>query len=398
MMDLRMWGSLPGLRDLECFAVAARVGSLGAAAPSLGLSQPALSQALNRLEAQLGCRLLLRGPRGSFPSQAGAGLLARWERMQAQLRAGLAACGSTARPGLLTDAAVETHLAIGAAGTFSAAARRRGVTLPTLARTAHGLERCLGVQLYRRSSEGTVPLPGGLELARRLALARVEIEQGLAELAATGAEARFRLGVLPMVPQAPLARAVLTIADGLPLQLSTHEGDHAALLRQLRHGQLDAVLGAVRTPAALTDVTETPLAQDAFVLAAPAGHALANRGSVTPEALASTDWVLAELPLSRRFAAEALFATLPRRPRVLLETNSPQTTVAVLRAAGALALLSWRQIAAAGDLTALPTAITGPARWIGLTARREWLPTAAQQAALAALQLAFDDAGHEGCR
>jgi DNA-binding transcriptional LysR family regulator len=385
--------ALPRLRDLEAFAATAQCGSLGAAAQALGLSQPALSQALGRLEARLGCRLLRRGPQGSFVSDAGSVLLRRCERMQQQLRAGLAVCRSAVRPGLLTDTAVATHLAVAAAGSFSAAARQRGVTLPTLARSAHGLEACLGLALYRRGAEGVVPLPSGLELARRFALARVEMEQGLAELAAEGAEERFRLGVLPMVPQEPLAQAAAAAPAGLPLRFSIHDGDHPALIERLRHGRLDAVIGAVRPPPAHDDLLEEHLADDPFVLAAAATHPLADGRPVTPADLAEDWWVVAEPPLPRRRAAEALFAACPRRPRILLETNMPQTTIALLRETRALALLSRQQIAATPGLAALPVRIAGPSRFISLTLRHEWLPTRAQEQVLQALRVAFRTTG-----
>jgi DNA-binding transcriptional LysR family regulator len=63
------------LDELRVFAVAARTGSLGAAARSLALSQPTVSERIARLEAKLGTRLLVRGPRGVQLSPDGTRLL-----------------------------------------------------------------------------------------------------------------------------------------------------------------------------------------------------------------------------------------------------------------------------------------------------------------------------------
>lgn len=363
--------------------------SLGAAARRLGLSQPALSQAIDRLEAAVGQTLLRRGPRGSFPAEPGARFLARCRRMMGQVQAGLAACRSTARTGLLTDTAIETHRAIVRAGSFSAAARLRGVSLPTLARTARGLEAALGVPLYRRAADGMVPLPGGVELGRRFALAAAELEQGLAELAASGRVEWFRLGTLPMLPQDELAAAIATLGPMPALRVTLRDGTHAALLDQLRHGALDAILGALRNPAPAEEVEEQVLAPDPFVIAAAATHPLARGEFPSPAALAAQDWVLPEPGLPRRATAEAILATLPHRPRLAMETNSPHATIALLRRTRALALLSRRQIAAAPGLAALPVAPFGPPRAIGLTTRRDWLPTPGQRAVLDALRQAF---------
>ena len=53
------------LRDIEYFAVIAEHGHLGRAADALGLSQPALSKSLRRLEQALQVKLVKRTPKGS---------------------------------------------------------------------------------------------------------------------------------------------------------------------------------------------------------------------------------------------------------------------------------------------------------------------------------------------
>ena len=55
----------PNLRRLVMFDAVMRGGSTGAAARGLGLSQPAVSDALSKLEAETGTQLLERGTGGS---------------------------------------------------------------------------------------------------------------------------------------------------------------------------------------------------------------------------------------------------------------------------------------------------------------------------------------------
>jgi DNA-binding transcriptional LysR family regulator len=59
------------LKDLQAFAHIAEHGNLHAAADTMGLTQPALSKALRRLETELGVRLLERLPRGVALTAAG---------------------------------------------------------------------------------------------------------------------------------------------------------------------------------------------------------------------------------------------------------------------------------------------------------------------------------------
>lgn len=63
------------LRDIEYFNVVAEHRHLGRAAEALGLSQPALSKSLRRLERELGAKLVTRTPKGVELTAEGTALL-----------------------------------------------------------------------------------------------------------------------------------------------------------------------------------------------------------------------------------------------------------------------------------------------------------------------------------
>ncbi|MDN4173455.1 LysR family transcriptional regulator [Nocardioides sp. SOB77] len=65
----------------------ARAGSISAAARAVGWTQPAVSQHLARLERDAGGPLLLRGPAGVTPTEAGRALLRRADVVAAELHA-----------------------------------------------------------------------------------------------------------------------------------------------------------------------------------------------------------------------------------------------------------------------------------------------------------------------
>jgi DNA-binding transcriptional LysR family regulator len=79
------------LNDLLAFVAVAREGNFTRAAAQLGLSQSALSQAVRRLEARLGIRLLIRTTRNVSRTEAGDRLLStlspRFEEISAELAA-----------------------------------------------------------------------------------------------------------------------------------------------------------------------------------------------------------------------------------------------------------------------------------------------------------------------
>lgn len=74
------------LRDIEYFAVIAEHGHLGRAANKLGLSQPALSKSLRRLEQALQVKLVKRTPKGIQLTSEGSVLLLRVRDLRLSLQ------------------------------------------------------------------------------------------------------------------------------------------------------------------------------------------------------------------------------------------------------------------------------------------------------------------------
>ena len=64
------------LTQLNAFVLVARLGSVTAAANALGVSEPAVSQALSALRQHLGDQLITRGPAGMTLTPGGSRLLA----------------------------------------------------------------------------------------------------------------------------------------------------------------------------------------------------------------------------------------------------------------------------------------------------------------------------------
>ncbi len=74
------------LRDIEYFTVVAEYGNLGRAAESLGLSQPALSKSLRRLERMLGAKMVKRTAKGVELTTEGSALLLRTRELRVSLQ------------------------------------------------------------------------------------------------------------------------------------------------------------------------------------------------------------------------------------------------------------------------------------------------------------------------
>jgi LysR family transcriptional regulator of gallate degradation len=375
--------SLPpvSLRQLRCFAASVELGSLGRAANSIGLSQPAASEAIRLLEQSLGTPLLLRHTGGSTPTPSGETLALRAGRLLARLEAALSAAAPGARTPLASLRMVQlrAHLGVARHGSFAAAAADLGVSLPAVQRAARGLEALLRVPLYRSLPSGRAVNPVGAELARQISLALAELAQARAEIAPR-APSTITLGILPLMPKLFLARVVARTrrAASAPA-ITVRENSAAALVEQLRWGGIDAILGALPVTGLPPDFAVSPLFADPWVIAARRGHPVSTGADLG--ALAACAWVAPTPDLPRRAAIEAFFATLPYRPQVWLETDSLGIMLAVLGETDCLTLLARSQLALDGvaALTELRAGPIGESRAVALAQRADWLPTPGQR-------------------
>lgn len=74
------------LRDIEYFAIVAEHGNVRRASEALGLSPPALSKSLRRLEQAMQAKLVERTPKGVALTPVGTALLAQAHRLRVTLR------------------------------------------------------------------------------------------------------------------------------------------------------------------------------------------------------------------------------------------------------------------------------------------------------------------------
>jgi LysR family transcriptional regulator, regulator for genes of the gallate degradation pathway len=389
----------PNLRHLHAFSEVARLGSVSAAARTLHMSQPAVTQAVAGLERHFGAALLLRRNTGVALTRAGELCLSRIERAMSQLREALAEFtrAGSERGMELGRLVRSTQLdALGAVvehGNFSIAARARHLSQPSIHRSARELERLLGVPLFEKTSFGVTPTREAEKLARRARLAFSEIEQARAEVRALHGEecGRTVISALPLARSYLLPAALLEFTQRHPRHAVTIiEGTYEHLLSGLRSAESDLLIGALRDPTPAADVVQEHLFDDPLAIIARAGHPLATRRRITLAALRDFQWIAPRNGSPLRVHFDALMAsTGVETARPPLECNSLAAARAFLLESDRLMLLSAHQIhyeMQAGVLVALPHPAGKVVRPIGLTLRRDWRPTANQQTLLEILK------------
>ena len=152
------------------------------------------------------------------------------------------------------------------------------------------------------------------------------------------------------------------------------------LRRLLRSGELDFMIGVLKPPA--DDMENEPLFTDDYVVAVRAGHPLADRDDLTLDDLLEFDWIIPNHGAPRRLAFENLFAPAGRIPKTGIECHSLATIRATLYESDRITILTQMDVDTderAGLLKALPVGRLHPAPVIGLTTRRDWLPTSRQK-------------------
>lgn len=363
------------LRHLRAIAAIARLGSVSAAAQAVSITQPAITQGLSKLEAQLAVTLFERQPGGMEPTPAATLFTPRIDRALAHI--------GSAR---VTTAQLRALLALAEAGSYPGAAQLTGLAQPTLHRALGDLAIALRRPLMERRGKGIGFTDAGRRIIRAFRLARAELEAGLAELEGLkGREVgRISVGAMPLSRARLLPAAVAAFHARFPnVRIAIAEGSFGELIEPLRDGELDLMIGALRDPAPGSDIEQQPLFADRPVILGRRGHPLAGHSPII-EQLAQYPWVVPSpgtpLHIQWRLMFDEAGVALPPVP---IECGSVITIRQLLIATDFLTLLSPDQVAVeleAGWLEIISEAPQGLSRTIGISTRTGWRPTALQAA------------------
>lgn len=362
------------LRHLRAVVKIAELGTMGAAASAVNLTQPAITQAVGRIESMLGVPLFERRHDGMVQTEAALLLVPR-------IRAALAHIATSH----VTMTRLRALLALADSGSYVGASALTGLSLPSLHRAVSDLALSIRRSLVERRGKIVILTDAGMQLARAFRLARVELETGLAELAASrGHETRrIAIGAMPLSRARVLPTAVTRFLRVHPqVRISIVEGSRAELIEPLRNGAIDMMIGALREPLLEPDLAQQRLFDDQPAVIGRPGHPLAGTGP-SLDALAEYSWITAARGAPLRDSWERMFATAGiELPPVPVESGSVMTIRQILLDSNFLTLLSPDQVAVeleAGWLARISDLPPGLGRTIGITTRTSWRPTAVQE-------------------
>lgn len=392
------------LRNFRAALDVARHGSITKASRQLGLSQPAVSRSIQALEKKLGAILFERSAQRVNLTELGHIVFTRSQRAFEHLQqAETLFCGDRGQADLVTpvlsrDAAdheLRAAIAIFDHGTISAAAQHLGLTQPALTRSLRLLEERLGTTIFHRTSEGMRSNPSGEYLIRKAKLAFAELRQAIEEISLLNGKGggRLRVGALPLTR----AQLVPIAIDALLLQfpraeISILHGSYTALLNDLRNGDLDLIVGTIRSSSSTKEIRSVPLFEDDMVVVARPDHSLFQHLSPVLADCMKWPWVLPFIgvPLRELFEKSLRESRLPE-PFHVVETDSVAVLRTLLRQSNRLAIVSRHQVhdeIEMNFLRILPIKIGNVNRMIGMTFRRTYIPTPMTKSFIAELEQA----------
>jgi DNA-binding transcriptional LysR family regulator len=372
------------------------LGSLSRAAEAVHLSQPALTQAVVKLESMLQHRLFDRKRDGITPTAAGLELIERVDRAANELATAFEAARPANASRRMPDGRAMllrvsfTHLrAVIAAvqgGNFVLANRETGISASAIHRAVRDFEQIASMTLFERRGRSVIPTDGARMIAGAARRAVAEIDAVIADLDLRrgAAGGRISIGAMPVVRARLIPEAVASFHAAQPnARTSLYDGPYSELFARLLGGELDMIVGALRIPNPSTDIVQTPLYKDPFVVVARSGHPLAGAEQFDLRALTAYPWIMAGKTAPKRAAWEKMFRDAGIEPPVVaVECSSILAIHGLLPQGDWLTILSPEQVIReieGGRLATLGPPLSDGAGMIGVTTRAGWRPSALQE-------------------
>ena len=381
------------LRHLGALCVIGSAGSMSAGAQQVNLSQPALAQAVSKIERVLGARLFEREPTGMAPTAAGRIVIIRVERALRYLTQGVRLVRRSARlapiPHIerwVTMAQLRALIAVESTSSYALAAEQIGLSQPAVHRAVRDLQEFLGTTLLARVGRAVRPTDVASRFVRFARLMLTELRTGMDEIGAltAGGGGRIHVGTLPMARAVFLPELLQQFATAHPAaSLQVVEAPYGELLDSLRQGDLDVFIGgASRDPPPANDIVQEVLFDDEPVIVGNAKHPLRRKKQPSLADLLHFPWIIPSQDVPMRANWERMFRSRGTEPpEVRIVCGSMLIARGLMFRGDWLTLMSRDQFLferTAGALAEISAPGEILRRSIVLTRRRDWRPTSLQ--------------------
>ena len=277
---------------------------------------------------------------------------------------------------------LRAFLAVSDLGSFRAAAEILHISQSALSRRVDKLEAALGVQLFIRTTRKIELTTTGRTFIHKARNVMLELEGALLGMQDIAGRLSGEV-TLACVPSA--------VGYFLPSVFDAYHQRYPGIrIRVLDESSSDVLLAVTRGDADFgvtyigtqeADIHFQPLIEEAFVLACPSSHPLANRKTVTWKDISQYSYIALAQGSGNRFLIDQALAQSQERPRWYCEVNHVPALVSLVAAGLGIGVVP--RMALPPDnhegLTAIPLIEPKVTRKLGLISRRgRQLPAAAQ--------------------
>jgi LysR family transcriptional regulator of gallate degradation len=380
------------LRHLKVFIAVAELGGATKAADSLYRAQSAVTRSIQELEFSLGVHLFERKLTGMLPTVFGRALLFRAKRaaqefelarheMSSKITEGSGSLNAPVFSMLFDEHRLMTFVELGKLQHMPTVAKLLGITQQAVSATINKLESSLGIPLFKRTAKGMLLTEAGELLFFRTKRALAELRHVKAEISVLSGtmEGRVTVGVT-LGRTYILPRAIAKVVSAHPqLQVVTIESSFDPLATDLRAGDIDFILGALRPPDYAMDLVGEPLLSDKMAVFVRRDHPLTRLSRISIDDLLNARWILPNPETLARKLFDLSFTYLKvKPPTAVVETNDLSILRDLLLNSDMVTAISLQWLyheRMSGELQVLDFELQKTARMIGITQRQKSHPS-----------------------
>jgi Transcriptional regulator len=261
-------------------------------------------------------------------------------------------------------------------------AKAMGISQAAVSQSLREIENSLGLKLFTRSPQGMQPTDIGHLLASAIKRALSELRNADAEIASMKGltQGHVTVGALSLGRTALLPNAIARLLKRHPrLTIGTVEGPFVTLASALRAGDLDFIVGALRSSEQTIGFVREVILDDVMIVVVRAHHPLAGCERLALSDLVGAEWVVPQKGTPTREMFE--FALSERNlslPRVAVETADLSLMRGLLLQTDMLTAVSGKSFQfelEVGALIKLPIALPETRRPVGVLRRTDTHPS-----------------------
>lgn len=379
-------------KHLYCLLSVAEHESISRAAEIVHLSQPAVTQAVTKIEKLIDQRLFDRSGRGLHPNEAGQIFIRRTKRAISLLTEGFSQASREQRLNAsrllrsLNTTQLRALIQLAESGSYALAGRQLGISHSSVHRSIRELQAWSGIEITQPGRNGIRVTARANRLANQAKLAFGELRQGIEEIRMLSSQSQvsLTLGCLPLARHRLIAKCLTEFLGQYPdANVRLDEGPYEDLFNRLLRGDLDVLVGALRGNLSEAKVKEIPLFESEVAWVVGSQHHLAKSSELTlSEIKDEFFWINRPgTPMRNIFERQFIDSDLPL-PERIIQSSSHEVMLDLLKNTEMVAMVSYHMVTAEirnGDLHLLPIEVAGAYRQIGYTVRDNFIPTAAQQ-------------------